>query len=68
MIGRLHHVVVDCPGPAALAAFHSGLPGLPGLKPGTRPRRGEVAGPAGRPFCLIPRPAWAPPPDGTPEG
>jgi catechol 2,3-dioxygenase-like lactoylglutathione lyase family enzyme len=29
MIGRLHHVVVDCPDPAALAAFYSELLGLP---------------------------------------
>src|SRR5213083_310300 len=29
MIGRLHHVVIDCPGPAGLAAFYSELVGLP---------------------------------------
>jgi catechol 2,3-dioxygenase-like lactoylglutathione lyase family enzyme len=29
MIGRLHHVVLDCPDPAALAAFYSRLLGLP---------------------------------------
>ena len=29
MIGRLHHVIVDCPDPAALAAFYSELLGLP---------------------------------------
>jgi catechol 2,3-dioxygenase-like lactoylglutathione lyase family enzyme len=29
MIGRLHHVVLDCPDPGALAAFYSGLLGLP---------------------------------------
>jgi hypothetical protein len=29
MIGRMHHVVVDCPGPAAVAGFYSALPGLP---------------------------------------
>jgi catechol 2,3-dioxygenase-like lactoylglutathione lyase family enzyme len=29
MIGRLHHVVIDCPDPAALAAFYSALLGLP---------------------------------------
>ncbi|MFZ0667878.1 MAG: VOC family protein [Acidimicrobiales bacterium] len=28
MIGRLHHVVVDCPQPAALARFYSVLLGL----------------------------------------
>jgi catechol 2,3-dioxygenase-like lactoylglutathione lyase family enzyme len=28
-IGRLHHVVIDCPDPAALAAFYSELLGLP---------------------------------------
>jgi catechol 2,3-dioxygenase-like lactoylglutathione lyase family enzyme len=29
MIGRLHHVVIDCPDPASLAAFYSELLGLP---------------------------------------
>jgi catechol 2,3-dioxygenase-like lactoylglutathione lyase family enzyme len=29
MIGRLHHVILDCPDPAALAAFYSTLLGLP---------------------------------------
>ena len=29
MIGRMHHVVLDCPDPAALAAFYSALFGLP---------------------------------------
>ncbi len=29
VIGRLHHVVIDCPDPAALAAFYSELVGLP---------------------------------------
>jgi catechol 2,3-dioxygenase-like lactoylglutathione lyase family enzyme len=29
MIGRLHHVVLDCPDPAALAAFYSALLGQP---------------------------------------
>jgi catechol 2,3-dioxygenase-like lactoylglutathione lyase family enzyme len=29
MIGRLHHVVLDCPDPDALAAFYSALLGLP---------------------------------------
>jgi catechol 2,3-dioxygenase-like lactoylglutathione lyase family enzyme len=29
MIGRLHHVVIDCPDPAALAEFYSRLLGLP---------------------------------------
>lgn len=28
MIGRLHHIVVDCPDPAALAAFYAELLGL----------------------------------------
>jgi catechol 2,3-dioxygenase-like lactoylglutathione lyase family enzyme len=119
MIGRLHHVVIDCPDPAALAGFYSRLVGLPvtyaspdwvvvaendttsgiafqavpGHRPptwpdpavpqqfhldvmvddvaaaiprvvelGARPLGGGVfADPAGHPFCLIPRPAWAPP-------
>jgi catechol 2,3-dioxygenase-like lactoylglutathione lyase family enzyme len=29
VIGRLHHVVIDCPDPAALAAFYAELLGLP---------------------------------------
>ena len=29
MIGRLHHVIVDCPDPRSLAAFYSELLGLP---------------------------------------
>lgn len=118
-IGRLHHVILDCPDPGALAAFYSRLLSLPvtyrdddfavvavndrtsGLAfqraPGHRaptwpdpatPQQihvdvmvddlaaaaeavlalgasrlgGDVfADPAGHPFCLIPRPGWAPP-------
>jgi catechol 2,3-dioxygenase-like lactoylglutathione lyase family enzyme len=124
MIGRLHHVVIDCPDPASLAAFYSELLGLPvtyrsndwvviaqndttsgiafqlapdhqppkwpdpdrpqqyhmdvmvddvdaaeplvlelgarRLPAGTDPPR-VYADPAGHPFCLIPRPTWAPP-------
>jgi catechol 2,3-dioxygenase-like lactoylglutathione lyase family enzyme len=29
VIGRLHHVVIDCPDPRALAGFYSELLGLP---------------------------------------
>jgi catechol 2,3-dioxygenase-like lactoylglutathione lyase family enzyme len=29
MIGRLHHLILDCPDPAGLAAFYSELLGLP---------------------------------------
>ncbi len=29
VIGRMHHVVLDCPDPDALAAFYSALLGLP---------------------------------------
>jgi catechol 2,3-dioxygenase-like lactoylglutathione lyase family enzyme len=120
MIGRMHHVVLDCPDPGALAAFYSALLGLPvtyrdddwvvvaasdtssGLAfqraPGSQrptwpdpavPQQvhldimvddvaaagplvlalgaakldgpGVYADPAGHPFCLIPRPGWAPP-------
>ena len=121
VIGRMHHVVIDCSDPAALAAFYSELLGLPityrsddwvviakndttsgvafqrahdyqppewptSARPqqfhldvmvddlavaearvislGARPLRGGdhvYADPAGHPFCLIPRPAWAPP-------
>jgi catechol 2,3-dioxygenase-like lactoylglutathione lyase family enzyme len=124
-IGRLHHVIVDCPEPLALATFYSALLGLPityhdddfavvaasdrtsGLgfqrAPGNPaptwpdpatpqqlhldvmvddvaaasaavlalgatalPGTGVFADPAGHPFCLIPRPGWAPPvADGT---
>ena len=120
-IGRLHHVIIDCPDPAALAAFYSELLGLPvtyqsddwvviarsdtnsgiafQLAPDHQPPRwpdpqrpqqfhldvmvddldeaeprvlelgahrlaaGDhvYADPAGHPFCLIPRPEWAPP-------
>jgi catechol 2,3-dioxygenase-like lactoylglutathione lyase family enzyme len=124
MIGRLHHVIVDCPAPAALATFYAELLGLPvtwqeddfvvisaddtssgiafqlapDLQPPQWPDPGRpqqihfdvmvddvqaaeprvlalgarrlssqdsrsrvYADPAGHPFCLIPRPAWAPP-------
>ena len=118
MIGRLHHVILDCRDPAALAAFYSELLGQPvtyssddfvvvaaddtssglafQLAPGHQPPTwpdpassmqmhldvmvedvalagprvlalgavrldGEdaYADPAGHPFCLIKRPAWA---------
>jgi catechol 2,3-dioxygenase-like lactoylglutathione lyase family enzyme len=124
VIGRMHHVVIDCPDPAALAAFYSELLGLPvtytsddwvviapndkasgvafQLAPnhqapawpdphrpqqfhldvmvddldsaarhvvslGARPLGGDhvYADPAGHPFCLISRPGWAPPVQGT---
>jgi catechol 2,3-dioxygenase-like lactoylglutathione lyase family enzyme len=131
MIGRLHHVVIDCSEPAALAAFYSELLGMPVtyrsenwvviaendtssgiafqlapdhqppqwpnpdrpqqyhldimvddvtaaeplvLELGARPLSGEgdvwrvYADPAGHPFCLIPRPAWAPPIHATVSG
>ncbi|HEY7047416.1 MAG TPA: VOC family protein [Jatrophihabitantaceae bacterium] len=29
MIGRLHHVIIDCPNPGGLAEFYSELLGLP---------------------------------------
>ena len=124
MIGRMHHVVLDCTDPAGLAEFYSALLGLPvtyssddfvvvaasdqssglafQLAPGHRAptwpddavpqqvhfdvmaddvteasrRVLEIGGrplpsgdhdghvfadPAGHPFCLIPRPWWAPP-------
>ena len=85
-IGRLHHVIVDCPDPYALATFYSRLLGDPityadddfvvvarndrtsGLAfqraPGGRPP--TWPDPAGHPFCLIPRPGWAPPVGGSP--
>ena len=124
MIGRLHHIVLDCPDPAVLARFYAELLGWPitwqrpdwvvvaendtssglafQLAPDYRPpnwpdpdqpqqlhldvmvddvavaeplvlalgarrlpasegRRRVYADPAGHPFCLIPRPSWAPP-------
>jgi len=120
MIGRLHHLILDCPDPLALATFYSELLGQPityssddfvvvaendttsGLafqlapdhqppdwpdpaRPqqmhfdvmvedvaasgprvlalGARKLKGQdvYADPAGHPFCLIRRPAWAPP-------
>ena len=121
MIGRAHHVIIDCPDPELLAEFYAELIGLPVTyrsadfavvsadtttsgyafqrAPDHRPpqwpdpdhpqqvhldvmvddlavaaeqvirlgaRRlpsGEhvYADPAGHPFCLIPRPSWAPP-------
>lgn len=119
MIGRLHHVVIDCPDPLSLAEFYSELLGLPvtyssetwvviaendrtsgiafqratdhhpprwpdpdhpqqfhldvmvddpevaGIRVlalGAQRLGGAVyADPAGHPFCLIPRPGWAPP-------
>ena len=119
-IGRLHHVILDCPDPLALATFYRDLLGLPitytaddfavvapndhtsgiafQLSPDHRPptwpdpaipqqihldvmvddqaaAHDQVialgathlggdhvyADPAGHPFCLIPRPGWAPP-------
>jgi catechol 2,3-dioxygenase-like lactoylglutathione lyase family enzyme len=107
VIGRAHHVVLDCPDPAALAAFYAELLGLHvtyrsvdwvvvAQRPDTsgyafqlahdhrapewvddvaaaEPKvealgarrlaseHGSVwADPAGHPFCLIPRPGWAP--------
>jgi catechol 2,3-dioxygenase-like lactoylglutathione lyase family enzyme len=118
-IGRLHHVILDCPDPAALAEFYSRLLGNPityrdedfavvstsdrasGLAFQRAPDHaaptwpdpavpqqihldvmvedvaaasaevlalgatalagpGVFADPAGHPFCLIPRPHWAP--------
>jgi catechol 2,3-dioxygenase-like lactoylglutathione lyase family enzyme len=121
MIGRLHHVVIDCSDPTALAEFYSELLGLPvtyrsddwivvskddttsgiafQLAPDHQAPRwpdpawpqqfhldvmvddqadavrkvlqlgaqrlpvGDhvFADPAGHPFCLVPRPSWAPP-------
>jgi catechol 2,3-dioxygenase-like lactoylglutathione lyase family enzyme len=86
VIGRLHHVIFDCPDPAGLAAFYSALLGLPvtyqeddfavvSVNDTTSgiafqrvadyhpPRWPDpvYADPVGHPFCLIPRPGWAPP-------
>jgi len=119
VIGRLHHVVIDCAEPYRLATFYSEVLGLPityradnwvviatndttsgiafQLAPDHQPpqwpdpdrpqqyhldvmvddldiaadavlalgarrlERHVYADPAGHPFCLIPRPGWAPP-------
>ena len=53
MIGRMHHVVVDCTDPDALAAFMA----LGAVRLGGD----HVYDPAGHPFCLIRRPRWAAP-------
>jgi len=58
MIGRIHHVVLDCPDPPALATFYSSLLGLPVTY--------QDDDPAGHPFCLIRRPRWAPAISATP--
>jgi catechol 2,3-dioxygenase-like lactoylglutathione lyase family enzyme len=119
-VGRLHHLILDCPDPMASARFWSALLGDPitytdgdfvvvsadtatsglafqrapdqrpptwpdpavpqqmhvdvmvddlataaaaALDLGARPLPGDhvFADPAGHPFCLIPRPGWAPP-------
>jgi hypothetical protein len=99
MHGRLHHVIVDCPDPGALANFYSTLlnepityvsddfvvaanettSGIafqrvpdhraPTWPDSTVPQQlhfdvmveDVFADPAGHPFCLIKRPAWADP-------
>ena len=47
MRARLHHLVLDCPNPRALAEFYARLDG------------DVYADPAGHPFCLVRRPHWA---------
>jgi catechol 2,3-dioxygenase-like lactoylglutathione lyase family enzyme len=71
MIGRMHHVVLDCPDPPALATFYSSLLGLPVTYQDddwvvvavneTTSGEDVYGDPAGHPFCLIRRPRWAPP-------
>ena len=74
MIGRMHHVVLDCPDPPALATFYSSLLGPPvtyqdddwvvvAVNETTSGLAFQRApgDPAGHPFCLIRRPRWAPP-------
>jgi catechol 2,3-dioxygenase-like lactoylglutathione lyase family enzyme len=51
MIGRLHHIVLDCPDVAALAAFYAELLGQP-----VTYRSDDWVVVA----CLIRRPEWAP--------
>jgi len=92
MIGRLHHVILDCPDPAVLAGFYAELLGqpityqsadfavvagndttsglafqlVPGHRPSTWPdpevpQQIHLDIMVEDPFCLIKRPAWAPP-------
>jgi len=70
----MHHVVLDCPDPPALAAFYSTLLGLPVtyrdndwvVVAAKLDGQDVYADPAGHPFCLIRRPRWAPPIPATP--
>ena len=74
VIGRTHHVIIDCPDPAVPQQLHLdvmvddlAVATERVLAIGARRLSGPdgdafvFADPAGHPFCLIPRPAWAPP-------
>jgi Glyoxalase-like domain len=75
MIGRIHHVVLDCPDSEVPQQVHLDImvedPATAGpqvLAIGAVKLDGkDVYGdPAGHPFCLIRRPRWAPPISATP--
>jgi hypothetical protein len=70
MIGRMHHVVLDCPDPAIPQQIHLDImvedvaaagPEALALGAAKLDGPGVYADPAGHPFCLIRRPRWAPP-------
>ena len=70
MIGRLHHLIIDCPDPARPQQMHLDVmvedvaaagPRVLALGATKLGGPGVYADPAGHPFCLIPRPKWAPP-------
>ena len=76
MIGRLHHLIVDCPDPPSwpepdvLQQMHVDVmvddleaADAAVVALGARPLGGDhvYADPAGHPFCLIARPSWASP-------
>jgi hypothetical protein len=78
-IGRLHHVVIDCPDPDAPQQYHvdvmvDDVDAADPLVRALGARRLSApdhtsrvyADPAGHPFCLIPRPRWAPPINASP--
>ena len=59
MLGRIHHLIFDCPDPRSLARFYSEVLG----QPITYDSEDfvVVADPAGHPFCFIKHPGGAAP-------
>lgn len=72
MIGRLHHVVINCPAPDVMVddvdAADPRVMALGARRLAAGGSARVYADPAGHPFCLIPRPAWAAPIGAGPEG